>query len=29
VRYDEEPGSSFGKRFMTDLIMILPVQDQL
>jgi cardiolipin synthase C len=29
VRYDEEPGSSFGKRFMTDLIMMLPVQDQL
>jgi putative cardiolipin synthase len=29
VRYDEEPGSTFGKRFITDLIMMLPVQGQL
>ncbi len=29
VRYDEEPGATFAKSVMTNLIMILPVQGQL
>jgi len=29
VRYDEEPETTFGQRFMSGLIRILPVEDQL
>lgn len=29
VRYDEEPETTFGQRFMSDFIMMLPVEHQL
>lgn len=29
VRYDEEPGATFGNQLMTTLINILPVESQL
>jgi putative cardiolipin synthase len=29
VRYDEEPETTFGQRFMSGLISILPIEDQL
>jgi hypothetical protein len=29
IRYDEEPESTFGQRFQSDLIELLPVESQL